>query len=56
MYTGIENDEPVGKNDGSVSGERYFACKPKHGSFIRPDRVDIGDYLVLNDLEDMEEI
>ncbi|KAF8426658.1 CAP Gly-rich domain-containing protein [Tirmania nivea] len=56
LWVGIENDEPVGKNDGSVSGERYFTCKPKHGSFIRPDRVDIGDYPVLNDLEDMEEI
>ncbi|KAF8477273.1 CAP Gly-rich domain-containing protein [Kalaharituber pfeilii] len=56
LWVGIENDEPVGKNDGSISGHRYFHCKPKHGSFIRPDRVDIGDYPVLNFLEDMEEI
>lgn len=54
--TGIENDEPVGKNDGSAQGKQYFSCKPKYGSFIRPERVDIGDYPVLNDLQDMEEI
>lgn len=30
---------PVGKNDGSVNGIRYFACKPRFGSFVRPDKV-----------------
>jgi len=54
---GIDNDEPVGKNDGSISGQRYFDCKPHHGSFVRPDRVEIGDYPVVNEFEeDMEEI
>ena len=46
----------MGKNDGSITGERFFTCKPQHGSFIRPDRIDIGDFPVLNELEDMEEI
>jgi dynactin complex subunit len=31
----------VGKNDGSVQGERYFDCKPKHGVFVRPSQVQI---------------
>ena len=32
---------PVGKNDGSVDGERYFDCDPKFGLFVRPDKLNI---------------
>lgn len=46
----------VGKNDGSVGGKSYFVCKPKHGSFIRPDRVEIGDFEPMDDLDDLEEM
>ncbi|XP_077981487.1 CAP-Gly domain-containing linker protein 3-like [Glandiceps talaboti] len=38
-WYGIELDKPVGKNDGSVSGERYFTCEPKRGVFAPPSRV-----------------
>ncbi|KAG8953679.1 hypothetical protein FRC04_001883 [Tulasnella sp. 424] len=34
-WIGVELSEPKGKNDGSVEGEVYFTCKPKHGMFIR---------------------
>jgi tubulin-folding cofactor B len=52
------NDANVfaGKNDGSVGGKSYFSCNQKHGSFIRPDRVEMGDFPELNDLEDLEEM
>ena len=31
IWTGIELDDSVGKNDGSVMGVQYFTCLPKHG-------------------------
>jgi len=38
-WIGIELDEPTGKNDGSVQGERYFECEQGYGMFIRPTAV-----------------
>jgi len=38
-WIGIELDNPNGKNDGKVQGKEYFACKPMHGIFIRPEAI-----------------
>ena len=35
----MEFEEPIGKNDGSVDGTRYFQCKPSYGMFITPNKV-----------------
>lgn len=57
-WIGVHLDEPVGKNDGSIAGTRYWGgpSELKHGVFVRPERVEIGDYPALDDLEEMEEI
>ncbi|KAJ8964376.1 hypothetical protein NQ317_003093 [Molorchus minor] len=38
-WIGVELDAPKGKNDGNVKGTRYFTCKPKHGMFVRADKL-----------------
>lgn len=57
-WIGVQLDEPVGKNDGSINGNRYWGQESalKHGVFVRAERVEAGDFPALDDLEDMEEI
>lgn len=43
-WIGVEYDEPVGKNDGSVNNLRCFDCSQGYGAFVRPNLVEIGDY------------
>ena len=54
-WVGVELDEPTGKNDGTVKGRRYFECKANCGVLLRAERVEIGDFPVLDELMDEDE-
>lgn len=39
VWAGVVLDTPEGKNDGTVSGVRYFDCRPNYGLFTRPQKL-----------------
>ncbi|KAG7193204.1 uncharacterized protein KQ657_000964 [Scheffersomyces spartinae] len=55
IWVGIEFDEPVGKNDGSIDGTRIFSSRPSHGSFLKPKIVEVGDFPELNPFDNDSE-
>eukprot|EP00210_Caulerpa_lentillifera_P000709 g686.t1 len=52
IWVGICYDEPLGKNDGSLNGVKYFSCEANYGSFVRPTVVRVGDFPPLDEFPD----
>jgi tubulin-folding cofactor B len=55
FWVGIQFDEPVGKNDGSINGKRMFECLDGYGSFQRPKNVSCGEFPALDDVDFSED-
>lgn len=54
-WIGITLDEPTGKNNGSINGKQYFTCNDKHGVFVRPERVEPGNFTPLSIDDELED-
>mmetsp|Transcript_25287 Transcript_25287/g.64268 ORF Transcript_25287/g.64268 Transcript_25287/m.64268 type:complete len:324 (+) Transcript_25287:54-1025(+) len=45
FWIGVQYDEPVGRNNGTARGKRYFECpKGNYGAFVRPVSLAVGDF------------
>ncbi|VDN95969.1 unnamed protein product [Rodentolepis nana] len=40
-WIGLVLKEPVGKNNGTVQGKRYFNCEENYGLFVRPSQLSL---------------
>lgn len=43
-WVGIKLDEPQGDSTGTIDGTQYFVAPDKHGIFVRPIELQVGDF------------
>jgi len=50
-FVGVRLDEPYGNSSGAIKGVKYFDAPDKYATFVRPDKVEVGDFPEL-DIDD----
>ena len=58
IWVGIELNKPVGKNNGTYMGIKYFDCRPNYGIFVKENKIKhaIDNVNTVNDKKDNEVI
>jgi len=54
-WVGVRFDEPVGKSNGTIKGERVFECEDGHGGWIKGVNVTVGDFPERDLLDESDE-
>ena len=52
---GVEFDDAIGRNNGTVNGHKYFDCEEMHGVLVSPYKVTLVNELSLSSNSDTEE-
>jgi hypothetical protein len=52
---GVEFDDAIGRNNGTVKGHKYFECQELHGVLVAPYKVSLVKELSLSSSSDTEE-
>lgn len=55
-WVGVQLDEPFGKNNGTVKDTQYFECEENYGMFVKPGKITIGDFPILDPFDELDEI
>lgn len=55
LRCGVEFDEPIGRNNGTVKGHKYFECEDMHGVLVATYKVSLVNEISLNTLGETEE-
>ena len=53
-FVGIKLDEPCGKNGGVFKGILYFDCGPGYGTFLRSDKINVGEFPEIDFMDMMD--
>jgi len=54
-WVGVQLDEPLGKNNGTIKGIQLFECPDGHGTLVRGKNIRVGDFPERDILADEDE-
>ena len=55
FFIGIALDEPLGDNNGTLKGVKYFEAENNYGIMVRPNYVKVGNYPPINEFNEKDD-